>query len=151
MKFRTGYDGDGDKASLKSGLVCVRPTLTKQSFKDECDINVIVKRFGIGYDIPSSFRLPQFGDFTGLDSFEDAANAIAVANEQFDMLPAAIRSRFSNDPAAFVDFVTNADNLDDVIAMGLAPERPSKPSDAVDTPATPLQAAKGSPEPSGDA
>ena len=152
MKFRTGYDGFGDDVSRETGLACSLPTRAKQAFKDECDINVIVKRFGIGYELPSSFRLPQFGDFSGIDSFEDAANAIAVAHENFDMLPADVRARFSNNPVDFVNFVTNADNFDDVVKMGLAKAKEAPTGDLEPPPSSPpASLAKTSSEPSGEA
>lgn len=132
--FRTGYDEMGDEVSRVSGLSCEMPTLAKQAFKDECDINTIVRNFGLSYEIPSSFRLPSYGDFTGVNTFEEAVNVIAAANEQFDLLPADVRARFANNPVDFVEFCSNADNAEELYNMGLA-DRPVDIAPVEDGPA----------------
>jgi phage internal scaffolding protein len=37
----------------------------------------------------------------------------------FNDLPSSIRSRFGNDPAAFLDFVNDEGNADEMIKLGL--------------------------------
>jgi len=118
---------DTDKASLDTALECKDKTLTKQSFKDECDINTIIHRFGLDGQLPTDVRQPQFGDFTGITDFHTAANAIAAANESFDQMPAHVRTRFNNDPGSFVDFCLNPDNKDEAIKLGLV-EKPLPPA-----------------------
>ena len=44
---RSEYNYDRDKVSEETGLNCKDLSLAKQSFADECDINNIVKRFGL--------------------------------------------------------------------------------------------------------
>lgn len=102
-----------------SRLTCRDPSRTKQEFAEECDINTIVKRFGITGKLPVGVRMPQYGDFTEIGSFHEAANAIAAANESFSAMPADVRSRFNNDPAAFVEFCGNEANRDEAIKLGL--------------------------------
>lgn len=120
---------DTDLVSLETSLECKDPTLTKQSFKDESDINTIIHRFGLDGQLPTNVRQPQYGDFTGITDFHTAANAIAAANESFDEMPAHVRSRFNNDPGAFVDFCLNPDNKDELIKLGLV-EKPLPPARA---------------------
>jgi hypothetical protein len=45
----------------------------------------------------------------------------------FMSLPAKIRSRFQNDPGAFLDFVQNPENRDEMIELGLAKAQPRAP------------------------
>lgn len=94
---------------------------TKQSFKEECDINTIVRRFGLTGQAPSGVRMPTYGDFTGLANFHEAVNAIALANEAFDQMPSAVRARFDNDPGKFVDFCNSQENREEAIKLGLVP------------------------------
>lgn len=121
---RAPYAYDADAASDAAGLFCADATLAKQSFKDECDINVLVERFGLGATIPAGLRLPTYGDFTGVSDFHTAANAIAKANESFAALPASVRWRFENDPGQFVAFCSDEKNLPELRKMGLATTPP---------------------------
>jgi len=117
--IRTAYNYDRDAESDASALVCPEPTRAQQQFRDECDINTLVRRFGVTGKIPVSPLPPKYGDFTGVNDFHTAVNSIAAANEAFDALPAAVRSRFHNDPGEFVEFVTTASNRAELEKMGL--------------------------------
>jgi len=119
--LRTAYNYDTNEASDESGLACTDKSKTKQSFKDECDINTIVKRFGITGELPIGVRMPSYGDFTSVGNFHEAMNAIAQANESFDAMPAEIRARFHNDPAEFVEFCGNDNNIEEARKLGLVP------------------------------
>lgn len=104
-----------------------KPSLTRQEFKDECDLSLIVKRF---CRTPDGQRALQdamgfveglnFEDVTNVPDFRTARDLVIQANDRFMQLPAAVRKRFDNDPASFLDFATNPDNLGEMRAMGLA-------------------------------
>lgn len=118
--LRSAYNYDRDKASDESGLDCsVEPSLTQQSFRDECDINVLVARFGLGAPLPQGMVPPVFGDFTGVDDYQSALNAIMAADERFMQMPAQVRSRFGNDPQQFVEFCSDENNRDEAVKLGL--------------------------------
>lgn len=128
MFIRSAYNYDVNQASRESGLCCDEVSMAVQSHKEECDINTIVKRFGVGYKMPEGLRVPQYGDFTGIASYHDACNAIAQAGESFDALPAMVRDRFQNDPGKFVEFVTNKDTpRSELEQLGLVPKAPPAP------------------------
>ncbi|WNK14298.1 MAG: internal scaffolding protein [Microvirus sp.] len=116
---RAGNAYDRDADSVASGLLCVEATRAKQSFKEECDINTIVRRFGITGELPVGVRMPSYGDFTGLSDMHTALNAIAQAREAFDAMPADVRRRFDNDPAKFVDFCDDEQNRPEAVRLGL--------------------------------
>ena len=121
--IRTPYNYDVMEASNESALDCTDVlSLTKQSFADECDINTIVRNFGITGQLPDNVRAPQYGDFTGIFDYQSALNAVIAADEAFMSMNADVRARFHNDPAAFVEFCSNADNYDELVKMGLAIE-----------------------------
>lgn len=92
---------------------------TKQSFKDECDINTIMGRYMRTGEMPMlNVSYPQYMDCTGVD-FEAHMQFIAGAQSMFNDLPSDIRNRFKNDPAAFLDFVSNEKNRPELAEMGL--------------------------------
>jgi len=119
-ELRTGFNYDTNIASDASGLKCEDVSLTKQSDAEAADINTIVRRFNISGMLPVQELPPQFGDFTDVVDFQTAMNAVVLARETFEALPADLRSRFHNDPVEFVDFTDNKDNLDEMRKLGLA-------------------------------
>lgn len=99
---------------------------TKQSFKDECDVNKIMARFtrtGV-LDFASKFS-PRYEDVTGAD-FQSAMDTVARANSMFQELPAELRRRFKNDPVVFLDFVDDPANADKARELGLLPPLEAK-------------------------
>lgn len=116
-----------NQASDETGLKCTDASLAVQDQRDEVDINTIVKRFGLDGKLPEGARMPTYGDFIGLKDYHDAANAIALANESFDLLPGHVRERFNHDPGLFVDFCSDAKNRAEAEALGLiVPKPPTK-------------------------
>lgn len=116
---RNPYNYDTNAASDAAGEYNNEPSKTKQSFAEECDINTIVKRFHLTGELPTNVRMPTYGDFTEIPDFHSAMNAIALAGEAFDRMPAEVRARFNNDPGAFVDFCSDPKNKAEAAKLGL--------------------------------
>lgn len=92
---------------------------TKQEFKDECDINILLAQYQTTGHIPNLNELdPQYLDVTGLD-FQEHMQFIAGAQSLFNELPSSIRNRFKNDPGEFLDFTSNPANREEMAEMGL--------------------------------
>jgi len=124
--FRSAY-------SPSVSLSITFPTLgrTKQQFKDECDVNLLMARYlktGIldGSD-PSKAR---YMDVSAPFSFHEAMNFVADAQGQFYNLPSNIRARFSNDPGELLSFLDNPYNTAEAIALGLVRD-PNTPASTV--------------------
>ena len=122
--LRTPYNYDGDKVSDETGLSCPEPTLAQQNFKDECDINHIVRQFGLTGELPGKPLSPQYGDFSGVLDYHSAVNAVLAAQDDFMELPAQMRSRFNNDPAQLIDFLSNEENREEATKLGLVAAKP---------------------------
>lgn len=121
------YNYDADKVSLETGIEFNDQSLTKQSFAEECDINTIVKRFGLTGELPQNVTMPQYADFEHVVDFHSALNAVNKANESFMQMPAEIRARFHNNPAEFVDFCFDDANIDEAVKLGLVPRKAETP------------------------
>jgi len=106
-------------------LFCLDPSKAIQSQKDESDINTIVRNFGVTGRLPESTRLPQYGDFYGIEDYRSAIEAVKDADKAFMELPAKVREYFVNDPQAFADFAINPENLPQLREWGLAPTPPT--------------------------
>ena len=88
-------------------------------FKKECDINVIMAKYQkTGAITHFNKHQAQYGMADG-QTFQDAMNLVCEAQEMFNDLPSSIRSRFGNDPAAFLDFVQDESNADEMVKLGL--------------------------------
>lgn len=122
MFLRAMGNYDTMAASDESGLECKDKSLAKQNEKEEADINTIVKRFGITGQLPQNVRAPQYGDFTEVTDYHTAMNAVRNAEIAFMQMPADIRSRFENDPQAFLEFCSDPANLEEMRKMGLVTE-----------------------------
>jgi phage internal scaffolding protein len=117
--LRTQFNYDHNAASNASGLVCEEPTRAQQHHKDECDINVILERFGKTGQVPVNAISGNYGDFSGVHDYHTAMNALIAAESEFGALPAQIRNRFANDPANLVQVLDNPDNRAEAEKLGL--------------------------------
>jgi len=112
---------------------------TKQSFKKDCDINFIMKKYRETGLLPEpQSRPPFFGDFTNAADFLENQNRIAKTQQYFERLPALTRERFGNDPSKMLDFLADIKNKDEAIKLGLvrkpAPDLTPKPPIPPQTP-----------------
>lgn len=131
MIIRGFYDYDMDAVSRETGLRCEDKSLAVQSMKDEADINILVKRFGLTGVIPQNVRVPLLNDFDEVFDFQSAQNAIVSARESFMSLNADVRERFQNDPAKFVIFCDDPKNLDQLREWGMAVPKEEPPPPVV--------------------
>jgi phage internal scaffolding protein len=121
---RNPYNYDKDEASVKDALLCQDPSLAQQHMKDECDINVIIDRFGVTGQIPQTPVSPTYGDFSGVTDYHSALNQINATMEDFMALPAQLRVRFGHDPVQLLEFLENDQNRDEAIQLGLIDGKP---------------------------
>jgi phage internal scaffolding protein len=131
--LRTPYNYDTDAASNESGLHCEDASLAQQHFKDECDINNILRQFNLTGVLPESPLSPRYGDFTGIGDYHSALNQVIAAEDEFMSLPANIRARFENDPAQLIEFLDKPENKNEAIELGLVNKSAEMPQ-AVELP-----------------
>jgi len=131
------------------------PSLTRQEFADECDINNIMQRYDAYLSDPmKSVREPIYYDFTKMpDTLMGAMDVILQAQDAFMSMPAKVRKEFDNDPAAFADFASDPANLEQMREWGLAaPEKPAEKPMRVEvvSPAPPPADAQVPPKPASE-
>ncbi len=134
MEIRSRYN-----AGTRDGWSSTVPSLTQQQFKDEADINYIVSMYDSTGVMPTYHgdgqpAQPMFGDFAELpDNAQQMYNQMLAAKADFDNLPLEVRKRFNYDPAAFLAFVDDPNNIDELVAMGLAVKTQHGPEPIIDT------------------
>lgn len=110
------------------------PSRTKQSLADSADVNKIIKKYDSTGILQKATEFEgTYGDFNGED-FQHAMNIVADANSLFEQVPSAIRAKFKNDPGLFIDYATNAENIDQLETWGLANKVPITPETPPITP-----------------
>lgn len=142
---RAMWNYDRDAASLDAGLDCQDPTRAQQQFRDECDINTIVERFGITGQMPEQVATPMTGDFTEVVDYQTALDMLRQADEAFLTIPAEVRAQFDNDAGKFVTFVSdpaNAEAMKELKLPRIVPPPPPAPISVVVVP-TPTPPAPG--------
>lgn len=120
---------------------------TKQSHRDECDINQIMKRFEKTGMIEHTNQFQgNYGNFTEVPpDYQSAVDLVRAADEMFLTIPAKVRSVFDNDAGRFLAFVQDPANVEQMYELGLAKRPPTPP--APETPAEPPKAAKAADPP----
>jgi len=117
--IRNPYNYDTLAASNESGLRCEDASRTQQHFKDETDINNILRQFNVTGQLPTKPMSPRYGDFTGIGDYHGAMNQVIAAEGEFMTLPAQMRAKFNNDPQELIEFLNNPENKEEAMKMGL--------------------------------
>lgn len=141
--FKTPNNHDTDFESRRTALYTPEPSLTKQEFKEEVDINTIINRF-LKTGEPPPMPVPEhFMDLTGKKTYFEMQSQIAEANHAFYRLPADIRTAAQNSPEVWADQVVKAVEKKDgeaILKLGLTldvePQKPPKPSGGTPAPET---------------
>lgn len=133
---------------VETGMGDWPPSLARQEFAEECDINGIMERYErTGVITHYSERAPEYLDLTDAPDLMTAMDVMQKAETAFMALPAKVRREFENDAVKFVEFASDASNLDKMREWGLAPpavvETPSSTA-AVPPPAAPPVPVAGS-------
>lgn len=106
---------------VQVGVEC-RENKTRQEFKEDCDINLVLKRYKTKGILPIVTKAEaRYGDLTGVD-FQKAQDVILSANSAYMALPAKIRRRFK-DAGEFLSFLDDPENVDELVSLGLATRR----------------------------
>lgn len=83
-------------------------SLTKQSMKDECDINNILRQYQMtGIINHVNEASPQYADLPDPVEYQDALNQVQAAEAAFYRLPKEVRDRYGNDPAGLLQALAN--------------------------------------------
>lgn len=120
----------GDVVDPITGEVTHPPSMTKQSFVAECDINNIIKHFrqtGQIQHMSAKAALGTYEDLPDPVDFQTAINIVLEAEQSFATLPSHVRARFGNDPESFLAFMADPANQDEILKLGLATDKRPPP------------------------
>ena len=118
MQIRSRYN----LGAPEKGLEFTQPSLTQQQFKDECEIESLLKAHNLGQVmgiLNNHGQQPLYGDVSDIPDFHDAQNHVARATEYFEGLPSDVRSRFNNSLSEFLTTLNDPGARESLTEMGV--------------------------------
>lgn len=95
---------------LETGFHSEFDNLTKQAFKEDCDINKMLARHAKAGTLHTIQRdAGQYADFSNLN-FEETALRLAAGRTLFEELPSEIQREFDWSPTKFFSFANDPEN-----------------------------------------
>jgi phage internal scaffolding protein len=101
-----------------------KPSLTKQCFKDRCDMTKILNGYqktGLLSHVNRRANAPQYIDVTNVRDYQTALNMVINAQSMFQRLPSSVRDMFGNDPQFMLTWLADEENRPEAEKLGLLP------------------------------
>lgn len=120
---------DGLYKDPVDGKVKPMPSMTKQEFQLECDVNNVVKQFKphhMNALLAMNLASGAYTDLPDSYDYQESLHLVKDAEARFLTVPAKVRERFGQDPSQFLAFLQNPANLEEARALGLAKPLPAR-------------------------
>lgn len=129
-----------ENGSKRVRTINEEPTLAQQQFKDQCDVNQIMKKYLKTGTIThiNNTRQGVYADLSQVPlDYQEALNTVIRAKDAFQEVPSHIRLRFQNDPGQMLRFLADPANQEEAIKLGLMVRKPKTQETPIETPAPP--------------
>lgn len=93
-------------------------SMTSQAERDNCDLNILVRRFGAG-PLMRPVDPAAFGVYHADLDLQSALQTVADAQDAFDALPAGVRKKFDNDPLELLAALRDPANREELEELGI--------------------------------
>jgi len=136
----------GELTNPFTGEVTTPPSMTKQSFVQECDINNILKQFsatGMLSHVRQGAAAGRYEDLPDQIDFQDSMNTIRSAEAAFATLPSKVRREFGDEPSNLLAALGDPAQRDRLTELGIL----SAPPPATAPTPSPEQAPKAAGKP----
>ena len=135
MQIRSRYN----LGAPEKGLDFLKPSLTQQQFKDECEIESLLKAHNLSQVmgiVNNHGQNPIFADVSDIPDFAESQNHISLAREYFESLPSSVRSHFDNSLPQFLASLNNPDAREALVSLGILKKGSDKVKDLPDGPSS---------------
>lgn len=96
------------------------PTKTQAQFVPETDVNNIMRKYKTTGELMHQNRKQGvYADLSDFPDYQQSLDRIIRANDAFAALPSNLRLRFQNDPSQLLTFLSNPQNYDEGVTLGL--------------------------------
>lgn len=111
---------DGRSSRKRLTIDCSHDGRTEQCHTSECEIGAIMRKYEkTGLISHTANVSADYRDVSGAEDYLSSMTKVMNANAAFATLSSRLRLKFDNDPSKFVEYINNADNLDEMIELGL--------------------------------
>lgn len=108
------------KKYVRVTLDCGDEQRTKQSFRDQCDINALVERHRqTGLIDHTNHRQPLYGDFTQSTDLKTHLDEVNLAKSEFDSLSSSVRALCNHSPVKLLELLATEEGCDSLKEAGL--------------------------------
>ncbi len=107
MKFKTKYETIGRTIFQPKSE---KPSLTDESFKQECDIDFIISNY-VQRGIEPPVHSVDYGKQYTSEDFLKSMDMVSEVKSAFETLPAIEKERFNNSVTNYLDFISDPKNL----------------------------------------
>jgi len=124
-KFITIYeDGYVDVSTVND-----EPSKTRVELQDQCDINLIIKKYQETGEIThiDNRKKGVYADLSQVKDFQGMLDTVMFAEEAFMGMPSSTRERFGNDPASLINFLSDPRNMEEAQRLGLVEIQSTQP------------------------
>lgn len=114
-----------ENGSRRVSTINNEPTRTQRQYKDQVNVNNIIKKFKKTGSITHLRNAQQgiYADLTLIPDYAEALMQVKHAQEAFEAIPADIRLKFNNDPNLLIDYLKDPKNKEEAIKHGLLVRR----------------------------
>lgn len=134
----------GELVNPHTGDITVPPSMTKQEFVRECDVNNVIKQYkahGMLTHVNAKAAQGTYQDLPDSVDFQESLHTVMVAEQAFLTLPSKIRERFGQEPAEFLAWLADPANAGEARELGilkaLEPEPTPMKVEVVNPPGSP--------------
>lgn len=115
-----------DKPARK-GTNTGKDSPTQQHMANEVNINMIMAKAKKTGQMPVFQNMnPMYGDVSDFGSYQEALMQIQSAQNDFNALPGAIKARFGHNPGNLLQFLSDENNREEAVKLGLIPKKEEK-------------------------
>lgn len=120
MKDSAQQESRREDGRLRVRTINEEPSLAQQQFKEECDINNIVKKFhNTGEFLNMTSKTGVYADFSEIQDYQTMLHTVMAAEDAFNALPAQVRAKFRNDPGQLITYLQDPKNEEEARSLGL--------------------------------
>lgn len=126
-----GFDSFKERSDATGTDPGPEPSMTKQSFKDEADLNRIMRKYLTTGVLPiMRHRIgAAYGEFADVEDYFACQVKLKNAEEAFMLLPSAVRSACRNEPGLLLELLQDPARRGEAVKLGLV-EEPEVPAPA---------------------
>lgn len=129
LKIKGPYDPVDEVDTNTTGI-----SMTQQQFKDECDINNILRRYSeygtCDHVMRKEGRYVDCSDITA-KTFQEHLDFMMDFEEHFDTLPEKVKEYFDDDPTMLMEYLADERHYDKLAELGVLKRKDSVASEPI--------------------